>query len=88
MIQGPVELGQFPKPQVVLPGDLIEILIAHDMVALGRAHHGDGVDIHRRPLGQAVREGPGGQGGAQAHSQNNKEKHKCSCDYCHLVYFI
>ena len=59
MIQGAVEVGQFPKPQVVLPGDLVEILIAHDVVGLGLAHHGDRGRVHSRALGEAVGERPG-----------------------------
>ena len=41
MIQGAMEAGQLPEPQVIFPGDLVEILIAHDVVGLGLAHHGD-----------------------------------------------
>ena len=81
-------LGQIPKAQIVLPGDFIQILIAHDMVALGLAHYGDGVGIHSRAPGEAVVKRSGSENRAGTDSQEKEEKHEYSCDYYHLVYFI
>ena len=36
--RGVLETGQFPKSQVIVPSDLVEILIAHDVVRLGLAY--------------------------------------------------
>ena len=52
MVQGALKAGQFPKPQVVLPGDLVEILIADDVVGLGLAHHGDRGRVQPRAGGR------------------------------------
>ena len=42
VVQGPMVFGQFPKTQVVLLGELIQIFVAHDVMGGGLAHHGDG----------------------------------------------
>ena len=35
MVQGAVKAGQLPESQVVILGDLVEILVAHDVVVWG-----------------------------------------------------
>jgi len=57
-------------------------------VALGLAHHGDGIGIHSRALGEAIVERSGGKNRAGTDNQNKQEKYEYSCDYYHLVYFI
>ena len=74
MIQGALETGQFPKPQVVFPGDLVEILIAHDVVRLGLAHHGDRGRVPSRALGVAVGERAGRSRGVSGHDQPPQQK--------------
>ena len=82
MIQGAVKAGQLPEPQVVLPGDLVEILIAHDMVRLGLAHYRNRGRVHSRALGHAVGERPSRPGGASGHDQPpQQQKAKKSPDH-------
>jgi hypothetical protein len=63
VVQGTVIAGQFPETQVILPGNLIEVFIADDMMALEFSHHSDGLRIHPGALGEAVSERPHGPGG-------------------------
>ena len=74
MIQGALETGQFPKPQVIVPGDLVEILIAHDVVRLGLAHHGDRGRVPARARREAVGERPGRPGGVSGHDQPSQQQ--------------
>ena len=66
MVQGAVVLGQFPESQVVLFGELVQVLVAHDMVGSGLAHHGDGACVKSGSLGQAVLKRPRAPGNAAA----------------------
>jgi hypothetical protein len=69
MIQAAMEAGQLPEPQVILPGDEVQIFIAHDVVRLGLAHHGDGLGVHPRTLGVTIGEGPGAPGKVSGQAQ-------------------
>ena len=73
MVQGALETGQFPKPQVILPGDLVEIFIAHDVVGLGLAHHGDGGRVRPRTLGEAIGKRPGRPRGVPGQDQPSQQ---------------
>ena len=89
MVQGTVKAGQFPKPQVVLPGDLVEILIADDVVGLGLAHHGDRGRVHSRARREPVGERPGRPRGVSGQNQpSQQEQGENSPDHRHYRYFI